>query len=357
MPVNNKTVKQYFSQKIVEWHKKHNKRKMPWKEEKDPYKIWLSEIILQQTRVEQGTAYYNRFVNQYPTVKHLAEAKDEEVFKLWEGLGYYARCKNLLASARFINKNGGIFPQKYEDVLALKGVGTYTAAAIVSFAYNQPYAVVDGNVSRVLARFFGIKTAIDGTAGKKLMHSLAHELLNKKQPGKFNQAMMDFGATICKPKLPLCASCLLQSKCFALKHHKINELPVKEKKTTLTNRWMYYLIATYKNGVYIHKRTAKDIWQNLHEFILIESGKKLSEPQLLQHPLIKKFAPGSNPALKVSKEFSQKLSHQRVTGKFIQVTLLKKTTIGDYEWVPKKSIKDKAFTGFINQYLKSLKTL
>ncbi|HRD43079.1 MAG TPA: A/G-specific adenine glycosylase, partial [Ferruginibacter sp.] len=152
MPVNNKTVKQYFSQKIVEWHKKHNKRKMPWKEEKDPYKIWLSEIILQQTRVEQGTAYYLRIVKKYPTLRHLAQAKDEEVFKLWEGLGYYSRCKNMLATARTLMSNGGDFPQNYTEVLALKGVGSYTAAAIVSFAYNQPYAVVDGNVSRVLAR-------------------------------------------------------------------------------------------------------------------------------------------------------------------------------------------------------------
>ena len=238
----------------MEWHKKHNKRPMPWKGEKDPYKIWLSEIILQQTRVLQGLAYYNRFVTKYPTVMHLAKAKDEEVYKLWEGLGYYSRCKNLLATARIITENGGMFPQKYNDVLALKGVGTYTAAAIVSFAYNQPYAVVDGNVNRILARCFGITIAIDSTKGKKTIATLANELLDKKQPGKFNQAMMDFGATICKPRQPLCNECILQANCFAFKHNQTSLLPKKEKKITIKKRWMHYLLAEYKNSWLIRKR-------------------------------------------------------------------------------------------------------
>ncbi|MEI2747774.1 MAG: hypothetical protein V9E88_03310 [Ferruginibacter sp.] len=207
---------------------------MPWKEEKDPYKIWLSEIILQQTRVEQGTAYYNNFIRHYPNINQLAAAPESAVFKLWEGLGYYTRCKNLIATAKFISVElKGKFPGTYEDVLALKGVGPYTAAAIVSFAYNQPYAVVDGNVMRVLARFFAIDTAIDSNEGKKIFSTLANQLIDQKNAGLYNQAIMDFGATVCKPQQPLCASCNTCKKlqCIQSRHRswnirlKKNQLP------------------------------------------------------------------------------------------------------------------------------------
>ena len=197
------TDKKYFSKRLLHWNKIQNKRAMPWKGEKDPYKIWLSEIILQQTRVEQGWNYYNRFVSTFPNIKKLAAAPEEKVFKLWEGLGYYTRCKNLIATAKFIAKEKqGEFPNAYNEILDLKGVGPYTAAAIASFAFNLPHAVVDGNVFRVLARFFGIETATDSTTGKKLFSGLAEELLDKKLPGIYNQAIMDFGAMICKPKNP-----------------------------------------------------------------------------------------------------------------------------------------------------------
>ena len=357
MLVNNKPNKQYFSQKIVEWHKKHNKRPMPWKGEKDPYKIWLSEIILQQTRVLQGLAYYNRFVTKYPTVMHLAKAKDEEVYKLWEGLGYYSRCKNLLATARIITENGGMFPQKYNDVLALKGVGTYTAAANVTYAYNQPDAVVDGNVNRILARCFGITIAIDSTKGKKTIATLANELLDKKQPGKFNQAMMDFGATICKPRQPLCNECILQANCFAFKHNQTSLLPKKEKKITIKKRWMHYLLAEYKNSWLIRKRDAKDIWQNLYEFILIETSDNLSKKQFLAHKQIKKFTEENFSLLHLSKEISQRLTHQQISGRLMHIRLTKKISPEGYEWVLKEDIKNKAFTGFINKYLKKIKKL
>ena len=192
------------------WNRHQNKRKMPWKGEKDPYKIWLSEIILQQTRVEQGLKYYEKFISTFSDIHKLAAAKDEKIYKLWEGLGYYSRCKNLIETARFISKKlNGKFPDAFEDILSLKGVGNYTASAIASFAYNQPYAVVDGNVFRVLSRFFGIKKPIDSTEGKKLFSGLAFELLDKKRPGIYNQALMDFGAVICKP-YPLCNSCVLK---------------------------------------------------------------------------------------------------------------------------------------------------
>ena len=202
-----------FTNKLLQWNKRENIRSMPWKGEKDPYKIWISEIILQQTRVQQGVAYYNRFIKAWPTIKSLAKATEQEVYKLWEGLGYYSRCRNLIASAKYINDElGARFPEKYEDILSLKGIGDYTAAAIASFAFNQPYAVVDGNVFRVLARFFGIKTPVDTTEGKKLFRKLANELIDKKNPGEYNQAIMDFGAVVCKPVLPKCNECPLQKK-------------------------------------------------------------------------------------------------------------------------------------------------
>lgn len=204
---------------------------MPWKGEKDPYKIWLSEIILQQTRVEQGLSYYNNFIKTFPDIQQLAKAKDEKIFKLWEGLGYYTRCRNLIASARFVAKEKkGKFPDSYEEIKALKGVGPYTAAAISSFAFNLPHAVVDGNVFRVLARVFGIDKPTDTTEGKKYFTQLAEELLDKKRPGLYNQAIMDFGAMICKPASPLCATCCFKKHCIAFQRDRINELPVKEKK-------------------------------------------------------------------------------------------------------------------------------
>src|SRR5450432_3260301 len=194
-----------FTKKLLKWNLGSNTRTMPWKGEKDPYKIWLSEIILQQTRVEQGLGYYQKFIKAFPTVQQLAKAPQEKVFKLWEGLGYYTRCKNLIASALFISKDRkGKFPTDYESILGLKGVGPYTAAAIASFAYNLPHAVIDGNVFRVLSRYFGISTPIDSPDGKKLYALLANELLDKQEPGLYNQAIMDLGAVICKPQQPLC---------------------------------------------------------------------------------------------------------------------------------------------------------
>jgi A/G-specific adenine glycosylase len=219
-----------FTEILMKWHKQHNSREMPWKGEKDPYKIWLSEIILQQTRVAQGWQYYTNFITRYPTIGQLAKAPDQEVFKLWEGLGYYNRCKNLLFTARqIVNEKNSIFPNQYEDLLALKGVGPYTAAAIASFAYNLPYAVVDGNVFRVLSRYFGIDDPIDSAKGKQVFTELAGKVLWKKEAGLYNQAIMDFGATVCKPFAPACSICPLQKYCRAFKEGRVNQLPVKEK--------------------------------------------------------------------------------------------------------------------------------
>ena len=272
--------KKFFFEFLIKWNRNENKREMPWKGEKDPYKIWISEIILQQTRVQQGLAYYNRFIEAWPNVKSLAKAKEQEVYKLWEGLGYYSRCRNLIASARYINDElDGRFPDTYEDILSLKGIGDYTAAAIASFAFNQPYAVVDGNVFRVLARFFGIQTPIDSTEGKKLFRSLANELIDKNNPAEYNQAIMDFGAVVCKPVLPLCSECPLQKKCVASQKNLVSLLPVKEKGIKIRQRFFNYLVVEHGDKIYIRQRTEKDIWQNLYEFILIETDRMIPEDE------------------------------------------------------------------------------
>ncbi len=328
---------------------------MPWKGEKDPYKIWLSEIILQQTRVEQGLNYYYNFIKAFPDIHSLAKAADEKVFKLWEGLGYYSRCRNLIATARFISTElKGKFPDRYDDIKALKGIGPYTAAAISSFAFNLPHAVVDGNVYRVLARVFGISTATDTTKGKNFFTQLANELLNKKQPGIYNQAIMDFGAVICKPAAPLCTTCIFNKDCVAFLTGKVNVLPVKEKKITIKKRWFYYLVLEYKSQTGIRLRVEKDIWQGLYEFPLIESAGELSRKTIGQQIEKKKWLPPKGYELvSLSPLFRQQLSHQLIAGQFIKITLKKKPTRkNDWYWVSVGELDKYAFPQFINQYLR-----
>ena len=326
---------------------------MPWKGETDPYKIWLSEIILQQTRVEQGWNYYNRFIETFPNIKKLAKAPQETVFKLWEGLGYYTRCKNLIATAKFIaTERQGKFPHTYEDILKLKGVGPYTAAAIGSFAFNLPYAVVDGNVFRVLARFFGMDTPIDSNTGKKMFTALAEDLLDKKKPGIYNQAIMDFGAVVCKPQNPLCGSCPLQTNCNALATGRREVLPVKEGKLVKRTRWFYYIIAGHSGKVYVRKRGAKDIWENLYEFILLEAEKMLSLAELQQTPAFKKIA-GKHTieVLAESKMYRQLLTHQTIHGRFIQIKAKNGLVLADHKEVGPKALFKLPFPKFINSFL------
>jgi len=346
--------KKYFTKQLLLWNKALNTRKMPWKGEKDPYKIWLSEIILQQTRVEQGLDYYNRFVAAFPTITQLAGAEETKVFKLWEGLGYYSRCKNLIATARFIAKeNAGVFPATYESILQLKGIGPYTAAAISSFAYNLPYAVVDGNVFRVLSRFFQNATPIDSTEGKKLFTTLANELLDKEQPGMYNQALMDFGAVVCKPKLPLCNQCPLQNKCGAYLNGLVNTLPVKEKKINQKVRWLYYLMVEQGKKVFVRKRGVKDIWENLYEFVLIEASSSTEITLLKKLPAFKKIMGNNSFTVEsVSKVYSQKLTHQTIHGQFIRLQLKKNAAIDGYIAVSPEELASLPFPKFITTYLK-----
>ncbi|HJV18627.1 MAG TPA: A/G-specific adenine glycosylase [Sediminibacterium sp.] len=343
-----------FSDSLLRWNQQENTRQMPWKGEKDPYKIWLSEIILQQTRVEQGMSYYNRFIQTYPSVSDLANAKDEAVFKLWEGLGYYSRCRNLLVTARYIAfELGGVFPQTYEALLKLKGVGPYTAAAIASFAFRLPHAVLDGNVFRVISRYFGIEEPSDTTTGKALFASLAADLLDTSEPGTYNQAIMDFGATVCKPALPFCASCPLHKSCEALRTGRVNTLPLKSKTILRKNRWFYYFVFQHNETIGIRQRTEKDIWQGLHEFYLVESGKAIhwsenSVTTWLQAQLSIRHA-----AIEaISTPQKQQLTHRQINGQFIRVRL--KTipeSLKGLDWVHSSQMRKRAFPRFITAYL------
>lgn len=270
-----------FTETLREWYV-DNRRELPWRETTDPYLIWISEIILQQTRVAQGYDYFVRFVKRFPDVRSLAEAPEDEVMKYWQGLGYYSRARNLHAAARSMTE--GRFPDTYEGVRALKGVGDYTAAAICSFAYNMPCAVVDGNVYRVLARYFGIDLPIDSTEGKKAFAALAAEMLDKAHPADYNQAIMDFGALQCTPQSPNCLFCPLADSCSALASGRVSQLPLKQHKTKVSDRYLNYIYVRMGAYTFIRKRTEKDIWQDLFELPLVEAERDLSEEELLASP-------------------------------------------------------------------------
>jgi A/G-specific adenine glycosylase len=346
-------MKPEFTQKLIEWNHTQNNRIMPWKGEPDPYKIWLSEIILQQTRVEQGWAYYERFIQHFPTVHHLAAADIQQVYKLWEGLGYYTRCKNLYETARkIVAEHNGTFPSSYKEILELKGIGPYTAAAIASFAFGLPYAVVDGNVQRVLSRYFGINTPIDTNDGKKLYLELAQSLLDTGDPGKYNQAIMDFGATVCKPQRPLCHECVQRQDCQAFIHGWIDELPVKEKTLVKKTRWFNYFVIELNDQVYIHQRNGKDIWTNLFEFILHESDKSLLNINTLQEQLKDWTGHSAFSIRDVSKPYRQQLTHQTILGQFINVQLTRPPREAFSSLlIPKNQLSAYAFPKMLNTYM------
>ena len=345
--------KKFFTTELLRWNKYDNDRVMPWKYEKDPYRIWISEIILQQTRVSQGLEYYNRFIKRFPTAKSIATAPEHKVFKLWEGLGYYTRCKNIIASAKYISEElNGKFPETYEDILKLKGIGSYTASAIASFAYNKPYAVLDGNVFRVLSRYFAIATPIDNLQGKKFYSDLAYELLDKKLPGVYNQSIMDFGATVCKP-LPLCDECILKIRCQAYLQGIQLQLPIKEKVILKKSRWLYYLVVTYLNKFYVRKRNGKDIWQNLYEFILIESPKTLSAKKLQASEKFNSIFAGNEYEIEnISQLYKQQLTHQNINGQFININVKSPLDLDHYQLISADKMTELPFPKFITTYLK-----
>ena len=276
-----------LSSTLIQWYQTY-KRDLPWRDILDPYKIWISEIILQQTRVNQGLDYYHRFIERFPDVTSLATASEDEVLKYWQGLGYYSRARNLHKAARqIVSEHDGLFPNTYKEVIQLAGIGEYTAAAICSFAYNLPFAVVDGNVFRVLSRLFGVDTPIDSTAGKKIFKQLAQEILDKTQPGLHNQAIMEFGALQCVPVSPACDECPLADKCIAYSDNQVSALPVKRQKIQTKERFFNYLFIKSGNQTWLQKRTQNDIWKNLFEFPLIEDEKLLDKNELIQHDYFK----------------------------------------------------------------------
>jgi A/G-specific adenine glycosylase len=321
----------FFTKTLLHWHDTHP-RSMPWSGEKNPYRIWLSEIILQQTRVEQGLPYYNKFIETYPTVSDLADAPEDAVMRLWQGLGYYSRARNLHDAAKHVAQNlKGCFPNDYDELLKLKGVGTYTAAAIASFAFDLPHAVLDGNVYRVLSRFFGIETPIDDPLAKNIFTKLAHELLDETQPARYNQAIMNFGAMQCVPQSPNCVICPMRENCQAFATKRVNELPIKSKKIDKTFRFFNYLFIKEGNEIWLHKRVEKDIWQNLYEFPMIETNKLLeNESELISYiksderDLFDENSLQNIEIVQKSPVFKQILTHRKVIAIFWVVNICTK---------------------------------
>lgn len=335
-----------FNSKLLRWHMEDNRRELAWKGEKNPYFIWLSEIIMQQTRSEQGTPYYLKFKEKYPTIVDLANAPLDDILKTWQGLGYYSRARNLhKAAIQIVNEFGGNFPKEYNELIKIAGIGDYTASAIGSFAFDQPLAVLDGNVIRLLSRFFGVETAYDTLAGKKEFKTLADRALIKSKSADYNQAIMDFGATVCTPKKPKCEECPLAKECFANTKEIVHLLPFKSKKIIIKNRYFHYFLVEKDHQILLKKRVEKDIWQGLWELPMIEQSKKNISACLKELGLSQKSI------TKQKYESSQVLSHQKIHAFFIEIKEKSIPNI-DGEWVPLKKIQNYAVPKIIFQYLK-----
>lgn len=339
-----------FSETLLGWYAEH-KRDLPWRNIADPYRIWISEIILQQTRVVQGYEYFLRFVERFPDVCSLAAASEDEVMKYWQGLGYYSRARNLHAAARSMQ---GTFPKSYEEVRALKGVGEYTAAAICSFAYGMPYAVVDGNVYRVLSRYFGIDTPIDSTEGKKVFAALADELLDKSRPADYNQAVMDFGAVQCTPQAPDCLFCPLASSCRALAQGQVRQLPVKQHKPKVSNRYFNYIYVRMGAHTLLRKRTENDIWKNLFELPLIEAERDWSVEEFLASPRLHSlFAEGESPVIRpLQRNVRHVLSHRVIHANFYEAILPEgSASFAGYQRIKAEDLGNYAVSRLVHAFL------
>ncbi|UII78074.1 A/G-specific adenine glycosylase [Flagellimonas sp. CMM7] len=307
-----------FSLKILKWYDEH-KRELPWRATRDPYKIWLSEIMLQQTRVAQGTPYYHKFLEAFPTVYDLANAKEDEVLKLWQGLGYYSRARNLHATAKIVvEQYKGEFPNTYKELKELKGVGDYTASAIASICFDVPEPVVDGNVYRVLSRYFGVDLPINSPKGIQHFKQLARDVMNTENIRDYNQGIMEFGAIQCAPKKPYCLLCPLNDSCVALKENKVGQLPVKLKKTKVKDRYFNYLVVLDSNkNTLLEQRQGRGIWQNLYQFPLLESEKILELNELHEQMSKESSLPVSQTVTLFNEQaIVHKLSHQHLHTKF-----------------------------------------
>lgn len=306
-----------FNRRLKSWYLE-NHRPLPWRETKDPYKIWLSEVILQQTRVAQGLPYYERFTEQYPTVFDLAAADERDVLRLWQGLGYYSRARNMHFTARqVVNDYNGKFPETFEKLLKLKGLGQYTAAAIASFAFDEIVPAIDGNVYRVMSRIFGIQSDMLSNEGKKEFWALGRKVISQEDPGTYNQAMIEFGALQCVPASPNCVACIFNDRCFAFEHQMQGQLPVKIKKLAIKHRFLNYFIIKQGDRLAMHERRGRDIWKGLYDFLLVESQTSATIPDHLTIP-----DPISQELLKngrlteIPKVYSHILTHQRLQVRF-----------------------------------------
>ena len=343
-----------ISHQLIRWYNE-NKRDLPWRETKDPYKIWISEIVLQQTRVAQGLNYYLRFIDKFPTVNILAEASEKEVLRMWQGLGYYSRARNLHSAAKaIVELYNSKVPDTYKEIISLKGIGEYTAAAVLSTAYDKPYAVVDGNVYRVLSRLFAIESPIDSTSGKKQFAKLAQDLLDVENPGTHNQAIMDFGAMQCTPTQPLCQSCPLQHLCVANKLSMQSELPVKQKRIKVRKRYFHYFYIEYEGVIYLNKRKSNDIWKNMYEFPLIETEEKMDLVDLMEttsfNTLFSDVEATFHQTRKPSKHI---LTHQHIYSNFYEVELNKVAAINGDNFLKVKTsdINNFPVSRLIHKYL------
>lgn len=344
-----------FSKIITSWYSV-NKRDLPWRNTSNPYHIWLSEIMLQQTRVNQGLPYYLAFTSQFPDIFALANAPEQEVLRLWQGLGYYSRARNLHSTAKYIaNELNGKFPDNYNNLLKLKGVGSYTAAAIASFSYNEKVAVLDGNVFRVLARYFGIDTDIASPLGTQKFSVLANELLPETQSSIYNQAIMEFGALHCTPQNPLCNTCPLAENCVACTNNLQAVLPVKIKKLKVKNRFFHYIVFEFEGKQLFHERTSKDIWLGLNEYYLIENNELMDLDDLASgDELLKNILTQNHQIKHVSEPYKHILTHQKIMAKFIVIETFKPINIDGYRYYSKDEIEELAKPVLILNFIKNL---
>ena len=339
-----------FKDKIIDWYRICH-RELPWRNTTDPYKIWLSEIILQQTRVKQGLPYYLKFSEAFPTIIDFANASEDYVLKLWEGLGYYSRARNMHKTANHIvDKLGAEFPKSYADLIKLKGIGDYTASAISSFSANEVHAVVDGNVFRVLSRIYGISTPIDSSLGKKEFKNLASELICSNNPGLFNQSIMEFGAIQCTPKNPKCESCPFEDSCIAFAKNQTDELPIKKNAIKQRTRYFEYLILINENQTIIKKRTEKDIWQNLFDFPLIENPSPKSEEQIIEQ--LNQIITTSFKVASVTAPIKHILSHQKLWVRFWKLMVTDLVIFKNNDLIVSfKDLDEYAFPKVVDNYL------
>ncbi len=342
-----------FSNTLINWYEK-NARELPWRNTKDAYSIWISEIILQQTRVEQGLPYYQRFIQAFPNVISLHQASEDQVLKMWEGLGYYSRARNMkFAAKQIVEQHNAVFPSNYKDIIALKGIGPYTAAAVASLAFDLPFAVVDGNVFRVLSRYFGIETPINSTPGKKEFDVLAQKSLIKSRAATYNQAIMEFGALFCKPKNPDCIQCPLVNSCASFANHKVNLLPIKLKKLKVKERYLNFILLKKGEELLIEKRQEENIWKGLYQLPLIETEKQISEEGIIDSKDFKKLV-GQEPFKITSiQEVEHKLTHRLLKIRFFEIEI-NKFQNNHYEQVKIENIDTFAFPKPVENYLKTL---